>query len=293
MFKLKGAIPPMLTPFNEHGEIDVYVLEKLIDFLKDKVHGLFINGSYGSGAMMSIEERKKVAEITVKRVGGAITVVNHVGTTNTKHSVELAKHAEAIGCDAVSSVGPYYYKHTDDAICGFFTALKQATKLPVYLYHNPGFSGYEITEQTISNLCNEGVINGIKDATFNIITHATYHRRFGSKIDIVLGTEAMLLAASPLGTKAFIPGLANAFPEICVKLYNEAMDGNYEEARITQFIINEMREIMYLAKSTQLAIYAMLSIRGIIKSYPRAPFIPASSEEVAAIRSRLQALGVI
>jgi len=72
MFKLKGVIPPMITPFNREGNLDIKNLEKLVTFLKDHVNGLYICGSYGSGPMMSIEERKKVNEVTIKVVDGKI-----------------------------------------------------------------------------------------------------------------------------------------------------------------------------------------------------------------------------
>jgi len=145
----------------------------------------------------------------------------------------------------------------------------------------------------IEKLADIGV-SGIKDATFDIMLHAQYHRVLGSKgFDVVLGTEAMWLSACVLGTKAFIPGLANAFPEIVVKMYNEGIAGQFEACRETQFEVNKMRDIMYLAKSTQLAIYAMLDVRGIMKTYPRAPFIGASDDQKAAIRQELVKLGMI
>jgi dihydrodipicolinate synthase/N-acetylneuraminate lyase len=137
-------------------------------------------------------------------------------------------------------------------------------------------------------------VKGVKDATFDILTHATYHRVLKDEnFDVVLGTEAMWLSARALGTEAFIPGLANAFPEICQKMYREGMAGDYEACRQTQFEVNKMRDIMYLAKSTQLAIYAMLEARGILESYPRAPFIPATDAEKEAIREELIKMGVL
>lgn len=146
----------------------------------------------------------------------------------------------------------------------------------------------------IRRLKEEVGVQGIKDATFDIMMHANYLRLFKSDtFDVALGTEAMWLSACVLGCRAFIPGIGNAFPEICRKMYEEGVSGNYENCRKTQFEVNEMREIMYLARSTQLAIYAMLEIRGIIKAYPRAPFIPATEKEKIAIRGRLHALNLL
>jgi len=293
MFKMKGVVPPMITPFDEAGNLDVPALEKLVTYLKDNVDGLFITGSYGAGAMMTTEERKKVAEVTCKVVDGKIPVITMVGSTTTRESVELAKHSEEVGCAAVAAVGPYYFKHNTDSLKEFYKELIDSVEIPVYLYNNPGFQGYEMNLDLLQELKGMGLA-GVKDATFDILTHATYQRVLvDDNFDLALGTEAMWLSARSLGTEAFIPGLANAFPEICQKMYQEGMKGDYEACKETQFMVNKMRDIMYMAKSTQLAIYAMLEIKGIVKAYPRAPFIPASEEEKANIKQALLDLGVL
>jgi len=295
MFKLKGVVPPMITPFDKEENLDIESLEKLVTFLKDKVNGLYICGSYGSGPMMSVEERKKVTEVTVKVVDGKIPIIAHTGTTNTRDTVELTKHAEEAGCAAASAVGPYYFHHNEDSLLEFYVSMLNAVKsdFPIYVYHNPKFSGYEIPFSTMKKLKKIG-IHGVKDATFDILTFATYMRELADdNFDIALGTEAMWLSARALGGESFIPGLGNALPEICQKMYQEGINNDFEACRKTQFVVNELRDIMYLAKSTQLAIYAMLEIRGIAKTYPRSPFVPASEDEKEAIKTRLSELGVI
>jgi dihydrodipicolinate synthase/N-acetylneuraminate lyase len=295
MFKLKGVLPPMITPFDKEGNLDVENLEKLVTFLKDRVNGLYICGSYGSGPMMSVGERKKVTEITVKIINNKIPIVTHTGTTNTRDTVELTKHAEKVGCNAVAAVGPYYFHHNEDSLLEFYGSMLKSVSsdFPIYVYHNPKFSGYEIPLSTMKKLKKIG-IHGIKDATFNILTFATYMRELADdNFDITLGTEAMWLSARALGAEAYIPGLGNALPEICQKMYKEGINNDFEACRKTQFVVNELRDIMYLAKSTQLAIYAMLEIRGIVEAYPRPPFVPAKESEKKAIKKRLNELGVI
>ncbi len=295
MFKLKGVVPPMITPFTQSGDVDIESLKKLVTFLKERVNGLYICGSYGSGPLMSIEERKLVAEITKEVVGDKIPIVVHAGTTNTRDTVELTSHCEQIGCNAAAAVGPYYFHHNEDNLLEFYGSMLKtvSSDFPIYVYHNIKFSGYEISLNTMKKLKAMG-IQGVKDATFNIITLATYMRELADdKFDVVLGTEAMWLSARVLGVEAFIPGLGNAFPEICQKMYQEGINNNYEQCRKTQFLVNKFRDIMYLAKSTQLAVYSMLEIRGIIKSYPRSPFLPAQESEKEAIKNSLKELGAI
>jgi len=295
MFQMYGVNPPMCTPFKENGDLDIDSLKKLVSFLSDNVDGLFICGSYGAGAMMTEEERKKVAEVTIDTVAGRIPVIVHVGTADSLSAGRLAKHAAEAGAAAVAAVGPYYFKHTPQNICSYYGSLVEAAgDTPVYVYNNPQFQGYTMDLNLIRTLKEKVGVKGVKDATFDIQTMAKYLRLLkDDSFDVALGTEAMWLSACVLGCRAFIPGIANAFPEICRKMFQEGMSGDIEACRKTQFEVNEMRDIMYLAKSTQLAIYAMLEIRGIAKCYPRAPFVPASEEEKKDIRNRLVQLGLI
>lgn len=295
MFKLQGVVPPMITTFNEQGELDVIKLEQLVDFLCERVNGLFICGSYGSGPLINVEERKKVAEVCVKVANGRVKVIAHTGTTNTRDTVELTRHAEDVGCDAAAAVGPYYYHHGRDGILAFYEGMLGAVSsdFPIYLYHNPNFSGYETPLEVLKRLRDLG-LHGIKDATFNIRTFATYMRELAPDgFDVVLGTEAMWTAARSLGAEAYIPGLGNSFPEICAQMWQEGMQDDFESCRQTQFKVNQLREVMYLARSTQLAVYAMLEIRGVLQAYPRSPFVEATGEEKANIRKALGQLGVL
>jgi len=293
MFQMRGVVPPMITPFTESGDLDVDGLKTLVRFLREEVHGLFVTGSYGSGPMMSVAERKLVTEISMQEAGGKVPIIPMVGTTNTRDSVELAKHAEETGAAAVAAVGPFYFEHDEERLRRFFGELIAAVNVPVYLYNNPKFQGYPIEFSTVEKLKSEG-LSGVKDATFDILIHANYLRRLKDEtFDVALGTEAMWLSARVLGCEAFIPGLANAFPEIVVQMFEEGMAGDFDACRETQFRVNQLRDIMYLARSTQLAIYAMLSIRGVLSSHPRSPFAAATASEVSAIRDALIGMDLI
>lgn len=287
-YKMKGCIPPMITPFDEQGNVDVGSLKKLVHFLDGKVHGIFICGSYGSGPMMSLEERKLVAEVC-KAEAKNLQVISMTGTTNTKDTIELTLHARDLGLAAASAVTPYYFHHNMNDVAGFYQDILTAVgpEFPFYIYTNPKFSGYEVDMPTMKRLKKMGVA-GVKAASFDIMEYAGYVRELKDEdFDVVLGTEALWLPAAVYGGQAFIPGLANAFPEICVQMYEESQRKDYEACRETQFRINELREVMYLAKSTQLAIYAMLEIRGVISSYPKKPFTKAAEEDLRKMKDKL------
>lgn len=293
-YHMKGCIPPMVTPFDQDGSVDTESLRQLVRFLDGKVHGIFICGSYGSGPMMSVDERKMVAEIC-KEEAKQLQVIAMTGTTNTRDTIELTQHAKEIGLDAASAVAPYYFHHNMDDVVGFYKDIIDAVgkEFPFYIYTNPKFSGYAIDMKTMKRLKEIG-LSGVKAASFDIMEYAGYMREVKDEnFDVVLGTEALWLPASVYGGEAFIPGLANAFPEICVQMYEESLKGDYEACRATQFKINELRDVMYLAKSTQLAIYAMLEIRGIISCYPKKPFTRAGQDEIQKMKEKLIEMNMI
>lgn len=293
MEKAFGVIPPMVTPFKEDGSLDEKNLQKIVEFLCDHVHGLFICGSYGNGPLMNVEERNRVAEIVANHLNSNIQFIVHVGTTNVRDSVDLAKHAESLGAIKVASVPPYYFHHNKDNVKRFYERLVNAVDIPVYVYNNPRFAGYNIDVDFLNELADIGIA-GVKDSSFDIMYLADCIRKIKKEgFDVVLGTEAMFLSAAALGAKAFIPGLGNAWPELCVELFEAAIHHRIEEGRRIQTKVNKIRDIMYLAKSTVVAVYAMLELRGICKIYPREPFISLSDKEKGLIRVELEKAGLL
>jgi len=293
MQKLIGVVPPMVTPFTRAGDVDEPNLAKLVEFLCRHVHGLFICGSYGNGPLMTVEEKKRVMDVVRRHRRPGVQVVVHVGTTNVRDSVALARHAEEVGADKVSSVVPYYFHHTPESIKLHFERLVKAVKIPVYAYNNPKFTGVAMDVPLVQELANLGVA-GIKDSSFDIMVLASFVRKIKNPdFDVVLGTEAMFLYAATLGVRAFIPGLGNAFPEICVDLYDAATKFEIARAQTLQTRVNELRDIMYLAKSTVVAVYALLKIRGVCEAYPREPFVALGDREVAEMREQLLKAGFL
>ena len=105
MFRMKGVIPPVVTPFQKNGEVDYEGVRKLAAFLKKNVDGMFITGSYGSCALLTMEERKKIVETTLDEVAGEIPVVVHVGTADGLSAAKLAKHAVEAGAQYAKDQG--------------------------------------------------------------------------------------------------------------------------------------------------------------------------------------------
>ena len=108
---IKGIIPALVTPFDSNGKVDYGVLSELVNRLIDQgVDGFYSCGSTAECFLLTDDERKKVMETVIETVDGRVPVIAHVGNIGTEKTIELAKHAEAAGASAVSSVPPFYYK---------------------------------------------------------------------------------------------------------------------------------------------------------------------------------------
>jgi 4-hydroxy-tetrahydrodipicolinate synthase len=287
----KGIIPPLITCFRKTGEIDETAQRELTRFLAKHVDGFYPCGTYGSGPLMTLEERKRVAEIVVEEKGKCAAII-HVGAANTQQSVELARHAESIGADAVGAIPPYYYKYTPDELLDHYRALLQAVKIPVLLYNNPGLSGNPISPDMLATLAEEGLA-GVKDSAFDLVNFYMYLLKVRKPgFQFIIGTEAIASAALDAGATAVISGLANIFPEFMASFYRTWQQGNPRKTGEAQLRVVLARAILKYGPTLTMT-YAILRMRGIDPGCPRAPYhdVPASVCERA--QKELRAMGLL
>ncbi|SHH23665.1 dihydrodipicolinate synthase family protein [Thermosipho atlanticus] len=288
---IRGVIPAIITVFDEEGKIDETKFRNFIEYLTNKVHGLFVCGTYGSGPIMTLKERKKTLEIVVEQVNGRIPVIVHVGATSPEDIFELTVHAKAVGATAVASVSPFYYKYKQENIIRFFNEFVSKVDIPVFIYNNPKTTGIEIEIETVKKLKEIGLV-GIKDSTFDL----SYFYRMKSEVGFddfiyVSGSEAFIIPTISLGASAIISGLANVFPEIVVELYEATINKDYEKAFKLLEKVNVLRQIQHFTDSIP-GIHAMLELRGIDSGFPKKPFTKASDEVVKKIKFALENLDV-
>ena len=285
--KLRGAIPPMITPFRKDGSLDEQAVVDVASFLAKHVHGLFICGTYGGGPLMTVAERKRVCELTIEAAQGKIPVIAHVGTMDTASALELATHAEAAGATAVASIPPPYFAHNEDNVLHYFKLLVEAVDVPVYLYNNPKTVGYAISPGFLAKVAEEAHISGVKDSSFDIMIFSDYKRYCDPEFDVVLGTEGLLVPAMALGAQAFIPGLGNAFPKLMADFYRTCVEGTSGEALAFQHRVNRIREAMHLGGANLVTVQELLKLQGINAGWPRLPFQPLSSDKLAQVQKAL------
>lgn len=294
--EFRGVIPPVLTLFDEMGEINESAQRGLVDFLVDSgVHGFFVGGSFGSGPIMSVEQRKRLAEIVMDQVHGRIPCIIHVGSSNTHDTVQLAKHAEKLGADAIAAVPPYYYKHTNKNILSYYETLVKSIEKPVFIYNNPGTSGVFITLDMVVKLGRMGV-KGMKDSCMNIASFYTMKDKMvkeGLDFQFIIGTDALWLPALLVGARAMISGLANIFPEFIVDFYNKTINGGAQSAVELQNKVLRIRDIVKMETIPIPTFQAILQLRGLKGGKPKPPFQSLDSSYEKLIRDALEKEGML
>ena len=150
--KITGVIVPPITPFDGRGQIDTAAIRRLVDFLITRgIHGLFPGGTTGEGPLLTISERRQLAEAFVEAADGRVPVIVHTGTITTESTLELTQHAQTIGAQAAAIIPPYFYRHKDDVLLRHFERVAtQVPEFPVYLYNNPATAGNNISLELVT-----------------------------------------------------------------------------------------------------------------------------------------------
>ncbi len=160
-----GLMPAMVTPFDRRGELDFGAAEAVIEHLIEAgVSGISPLGSTGEATHLTFDERKRFAAEVVRLAAGRVPLVVGVGSSGTREALELARHAEGAGADAVLVVSPFYWKVGEEALFNHFAAVADSVEIPVLLYNIPMLTGIDLSPALIDRVATECPnVVGIKD----------------------------------------------------------------------------------------------------------------------------------
>src|SRR5471030_612189 len=150
--KFHGSMPALVTPFKD-GKIDEESFRALIDWqITAGSHGLVPVGTTGEGPTLLHEEHRRAVDICIDEARGRVPVIAGAGSNNTLEAIELARHAEKVGADAVLVVTPYYNKPTQEGLFRHYEAIAKAMGLPIFIYNIPGRSVIDMSVETMARL---------------------------------------------------------------------------------------------------------------------------------------------
>lgn len=281
--EFKGVIPAVLTVFDKDENIDEAGMRQLVSHLIDKgVNGLYLTGSTGEGFTMSNEERKRVVEIVMDENKGRVPVVVHVGAIGTKLSIDLAKHAEEVGADGISSVPPFYWKFNENQIVKYYEDIANSCNLPMIVYNVPliGLLGMN----TIKRLAAIKNVKGIKYTALSHYEITQIKDEIGEDFLVYSGCDEMALSGLLAGADGIVGSFYNIMPELFINIYNSVNEKNIDKAKKLQKQAVEI--IMYAIQipSFYAGMKAVLRWNGINAGYCRSPFENLTEEQEVAFK---------
>jgi len=278
VFKARGIIPPMITPFDDDEKVDNETIKKMTNYLIDAgVHGVFPLGSTGEGYGIDFDEKKKVIETVLEATNKRVPVYAGTGAITTKESIRLAEMATKIGVDALSVITPYFISPNEEELYTHYKEIASSTDLPIILYNNPGRTGIDLSLELIIHLSSIKNIVGIKDSSGDMTKAAEIIRRTGSDFSVLAGRDTLIYGFLAYGGQGSVAATANIVPELVVSIYELYQKGEYQSALDAQFKLATLRMGFSLG-SFPVIMKEGLKLRGIDVGNTLKPIKPLSVE---------------
>ena len=228
---LQGSIVALVTPMNNHGEVDFENLKQLVEYhVQAGTDAIVSVGTTGESATLSIEENVKVILKTVEFAAGRIPVIAGTGANATSEAVTMTKLLNNSGIVGCLSVVPYYNKPTQEGMYQHFKAIAECTDIPQILYNVPGRTGSDLLPETVGRLSAIPHIIGIKEATGDISRVQKIKQLAGKDFFVFSGDDASCLEAMKLGAEGVISVTSNVAPKAMAEMCRLARQGQFSEA---------------------------------------------------------------
>ena len=288
----RGSFTALVTPF-KNGGIDEKAFRGLVDWqIAEGTNGLVPVGTTGESPTLNHSEHKQVVEWCVAQAKGRVPVVAGSGSNSTAEAIELSRHAEQAGADAVLIVTPYYNKPTQEGLYQHYKAINDAIGIPIIIYNIPGRSVIDMSVDTMQRLFELPNIAGVKDATANVVRVSQQRAAMGADFNQLSGEDATALGFMAHGGHGCISVTSNVAPRLCAEFQGACHKGDYATALKLQDKLMPLHTTLFIETNPAPAKYA-LSVLGKCTETVRLPMVPVSEKTRAAVREAMVHAGLI
>ena len=286
-----GMATAIVTPMTATG-IDYDALGRFIDFqIESGINAIVVMGTTGENATIEPEDQAAVIRYTVEKVAKRVPVIAGTGTNNTEHVLHNTKNACEAGADAILVVTPYYNKATQNGLIRHFTAVADASTVPVILYNVPGRTGCNLLPKTVAVLAEHPNIVGIKEATGNMAQMVEIMHLCGDKIDVYSGEDALTVAMMAMGGKGTISVLSNVAPREAVAMTDACKRGDFAAAAKLQCDLLPLIDALF-SEVNPIPAKAGVSALGFGEEHLRLPLTPMEDATRAKLYEEMRKLGI-
>ena len=286
-----GAATAIVTPMNEAG-VDYESFGKLIDWQIDQgIDAIVVAGTTGEASTLSDDEHKDVITYAVKKVSGRVPVIAGTGSNDTAYAIELTKHACEVGADGVLVVTPYYNKATQNGLVKMFTAIADASTVPVILYNVPSRTGCNIAPKTCAILADHPNIVAIKEASGNISQVAQIAALTQGKLDIYSGNDDQITPLMSLGGKGVISVLSNIMPKETSQMCKLFLEGKVHESADMQLKLLPLINALF-SEVNPIPVKAAMAAMGFCEDYLRLPLTSMEEDNKKVLLDEMRKVGI-
>lgn len=290
--QFKGSITALVTPF-KNGAVDERAFQDLVERqIKAGTHGLVPVGTTGESATLSDEEHERVITLCVEAAAGRAPVIGGAGSNETAYAISMAQRIEKIGVDAILSVTGYYNRPSQAGLVAHYTALHNATDVPIIVYNIPARTVVGLSRETMAALSKLPRIVGVKDATGDLARVAVQRRECGEDFIQLSGEDMTAVGFNAMGGVGCISVSSNVAPDLCAKMQEACLEDDYVTARALQDRLAPLHDALFSDASPGPVKYAM-SLLGLMSDELRLPMVAPSDASKAKVKAALQELGLI
>ena len=287
----KGMATAIVTPMTETG-IDYEALGRFIEFqIENGINAIVVMGTTGENATIEYEDQKEIVRFTVEKVAKRVPVIAGTGTNCTDHVLHLTRNACEVGADAVLVVTPYYNKATQNGLIAHFTAIADASTVPVILYNVPGRTGCNLLPKTVAKLAEHPNIVGIKEATGNMAQMVEIMHLCGDKIDVYSGEDALTVPMLAMGGAGTISVISNIAPKEAVAMTDAFFAGDIAKAARMQCDLLPLVNACF-CEVNPIPAKAGVSAMGFGEEHLRLPLTPMEDANRAVLFAEMRKLGI-
>lgn len=288
---LRGVFSAVATPFTPDQELDEAGLRTLVDrTINAGVHGLVPCGSTGEFSTLTRAERERIVEVVVEQAAGRVPVVPHTGATSTREAIELSRHAEKVGVEAIMVVAPYYEPFSIPEVKKYYADVAGSVAIPVMAYNLPAATGVNLTPQILGELIDEVPnVKYVKDTSGDFTAAAQLIHEYGEAVSVFVGWDTLFLAALLEGAAGSVIGAANVVPHQLVAVYDAVQAGDLALARQHWKAVFPLMST-FVSGGYNAGIKGGMQLIGAPGGPQRSPGADADPERIEALKKSLAAL---
>ncbi|WP_312049546.1 4-hydroxy-tetrahydrodipicolinate synthase [Exiguobacterium profundum] len=283
-----GVATALATPFQENGQWNLEAWAALMeDQIKEGVTGLVIGGTTGEGMTITDDEFETLLVRAVEVANGRAVIIAGTGSNNTAVSIEKTKRAAELGAEMAMVVTPYYNKSTQAGLIAHFTAIADASPIPLMLYNVPSRTGVALAPETVGELAEHPRITALKEASGDISVMAQMMAHIPEGFTVYCGNDDQILPYMAWGAQGVVSVLSNVYPGATVALADALLAGDLQTARTWQIRLLPVIDELF-AEVNPIPVKAALQARGFEVGAPRLPLVPMSATAEAKLLSAME-----